>query len=235
LRHARIARWSHGSSVLHRRHALAKILVGLVLLVSIASLNTSAAPPLVLYAGLLLAGALAARLPLMRFLFGVAVVLPFALTFAVIIALAGDPARALAVTVRACLSALTALLLVATTPVPDLLAGFERLGAPAFLLQVTQFLHRYLIVLIEEMNAMRVAALSRAGTVGAHDFRLAAAAAGVLFSRSYARAQAIHRAMLARGFEGQLPRLRSGDFHLSDAGFLAGTVILVVAIRAAFR
>ena len=39
MRHARIERWSGGDSVIHRRHAAAKILVTLVLLVSIATLT----------------------------------------------------------------------------------------------------------------------------------------------------------------------------------------------------
>jgi len=67
------------------------------------------------------------------------------------------------------------------------------------------------MVLMEEANAMRQAGSSRGGAIGTLQFRQAAAAAGVLFARSYARAEAIHRSMLSRGFEGRLPvRVRPG-------------------------
>jgi cobalt/nickel transport system permease protein len=143
-----------------------------------------------------------------------AAVLPFALCFAVATVLAGDSARAAGLVIRAYLSALAALLLIATAPMPDLIAGLEWLRVPRFLLQVMQFLYRYLIVLVEEATAMRQAGSARGGATGMQSlgklgFRQAAAAAGVLFARSYARAEAIHRAMLSRGFEGRLPaRLR---------------------------
>jgi cobalt/nickel transport system permease protein len=134
-----------------------------------------------------------------------AAVLPFALCFAVATVLAGDSARAAGLVIRAYLSALAALLLIATAPMPDLIAGLEWLRVPRFLLQVMQFLYRYLIVLVEEATAMRQAGSARGGSVRKLQFRQAAAAAGVLFARSYARAEAIHRAMLSRGFEGHLP------------------------------
>ena len=142
-------------------------------------------------------------------LWSAAAVLPFALCFAVASALAGDPERAIRLVIRAYLSSLTALLLIATTPMPDLIAGLEWLRVPRFLLQVMQFLYRYLIVLMEEAKAMRQAGSARGGALRTLQFRQAAAAAGVLFGRSYARAESIHRAMLSRGFEGHLPaRLR---------------------------
>jgi len=139
-----------------------------------------------------------------------AAVLPFAFCFAVASALAGDSAHAVRLLIRAYLSAFAALLLIATTPMPDLIAGLEWLRVPRFLLQVMQFLYRYLMVLMEEATAMRQAGSARGGSLGKLRFRQAAAAAGVLFARSYARAEAIHRAMLSRGFEGRLPaRIRA--------------------------
>ena len=162
-------------------------------------------------------------------------VLPFALCFALVSTLAGDPMRAIMLVVRGYLSALAALLLISTTPMPDLIAGLEWLRAPAFLLQVMQFLYRYLIVLMQEAGAMRQASLSRAGSIRTLQFRQASAAAGVLFVRSWARAQAIHRAMVSRGFEGRIPAFRRMKFELADVGFVAGAAVLIIGLRAAFR
>lgn len=233
MRHARIERWSRGNSAIHRRHAAAKILATLTLLISIATLQRDAETACVLYLALLVAAAASARLPVPAMLRGAAGVLPFALCFAVVGAFAGEPARAMWLVIRAYLSSFAALLLIATTPMPSLIAGLESLWAPRFLLQVMQFLYRYLIVLMEEANAMRQAGSARAGSLGTLQFRQAAAAAGVLFARAYARAQAIHRAMLARGFEGRLPVFTRIPFRMSDAGFLAAAAVLSVGIRVA--
>jgi cobalt/nickel transport system permease protein len=230
LRHARIERWSRGNSAIHRRHAAAKILTTLALLICIATLNTERA--CFFYFALLVAAAATARLPVPAMFRSAAVVLPFALCFAAVTALAGDPARAVWLIVRAYLSGFAALLLIATTPMPSLIAGLEWLHAPRFLLQVMQFLYRYLAVLMEEANAMRLAGAARAGKL---QFRHAAAAAGVLFARSYARAQAIHRAMISRGFEGRLPVFGPSPFRPADAGFLGVTVALVLGVRAILR
>jgi cobalt/nickel transport system permease protein len=239
LRHARIERWSRIDSAIHRRHAAAGILATLALLISIATLNPGTVIASALYFALLISVAAMARLPLRTMLWMAATVLPFALCFAAVSALAGDPMRALWLLIRAYLSSFAALLLIATTPMPRLIAGLEWLRAPQFLLQVMQFLYRYLVVLIEEANAMRQAAearaWSRAGSLGTLRFRHAAAAAGALFARAYARAHAIHSAMLARGFNGHLPAFAQVPFRLSDGSFLAVAVALIVAIRTAFR
>lgn len=209
MRHARIERWSRGNSAIHRCYAPAKIVATLALLICIATLKSNAAAACGLYLALLVAVAATARLPVPAMLWSAAAVLPFALCFAVAGALAGDPGRAVWLMIRAYLSSFAALLLVATTPMADLTAGLEWLRVPRFLVQVMQFLYRYLLVLVEEANAMRQAGSARGGSLGTLQFRQAAAAAGVLFARSYARAEAIHRAMLSRGFEGRLPaRLR---------------------------
>jgi cobalt/nickel transport system permease protein len=232
LRHARIERWRLGNSAIHRRHAAAKILATLVLLISIATLRQDTEAACVLYLALLMTVAAAASLPVPAMLWAAAAVLPFALCFAMVSALAGDPVRAVWLVIRAYLSSFAVLLLIATTPMPALIAGLAWMRAPRFLLQVMQFLYRYLIVLIEEANAMRQAGSARAGSLGTLRFRQAAAAAGVLFARSYARAQAIHRAMLARGFEGRMPVFGQVPFRIADAGFVAAAAILVVAVRA---
>lgn len=204
------------------------------MLVSIATLTRHSVGASILYFVLLAAVVLMARLPLGRILLSAAAVLPFALCFALVSALSGQPDRAVMLVVRGYLSSLTALLLIATTPMPDLLAGLELLRAPRFLLQVMQFLYRYLIVLIEEAGSMRDAASSRAGSVRSLEIRQAAGAAGVLFARSYGRAQAIHRAMLARGFEGHLPQFRMARFRTADAVFAILAACVAISVRAAF-
>ena len=83
---------------------------------------------------------------------------------------------------------------------------------------------------------MRVASVSRGASlrgVASHAarFRAAAGALAVLFARSYARAEAVHRAMLARGFEGRFRLLRVLRFGWADAAFLLLAAVAPVAVR----
>ena len=224
--------WSLANSFIHRRHAAAKIVVTLTFLFCVATLTRGTGLVFGLYLGALVITAAAAGLPLGAILRGAAVVLPFSLCFALVSALAGDPDRAVLLLARAWLSSFAALLLIATTPMPHLIAGLEWLRAPRFLLQVMQFLYRYLTVLIDEANTMRQARWARAGSLRNLEFRQAAGAAGVLFARSYTRAQAIHRAMLARGFEGRIPVFAHLRFGWTDAGFAAGAAVVIIGLRA---
>jgi len=56
------------------------------------------------------------------------------------------------------LSALAVLVLLSTTPLPELLHGLEHLGAARYLLMVVQFLYRYLFRDLGEAQHMRAAA-----------------------------------------------------------------------------
>ena len=102
---------------------------------------------------------------------------------------------------------------------------------------VIQFLYRYLFVISEQGQHMRQAARCR-GDLGKADrhrrrsrFQAAAGALAVLFGRSYQRAEAIHRAMLARGFQGQFHPLAAPVLRGADFLFLAIAAGIPVAVR----
>jgi cobalt/nickel transport system permease protein len=223
-------------SPLHRRDPRVKIAAVLVFLVVLATAHRELAWLGAALFAVLCAAARLARLPLKAALARAGVVLPFTAVFAGVSWLAGDPARGAVLVMKSYLSALAVLLLVSTTPLPVLLRGFEMTGAPRFLLMVAQFLYRYLFVISEEAQHMRKAALARGATVGglagnAARFRAAAGALAVLFARSYARAEEIHRAMLARGFPGYFRPLAELHFHTGDIVFLALGVLTPIALR----
>lgn len=240
MRQARTERESAGAGYLHRRHPAAKILLALLFLVSLASVpadqrQMSRTVPAILGAdlALLVLCILAAHLRPGRILRSAAAVLPFALVFAAMAALAGEGNRAVLLIIRSYLSALAVVILAATASASDLIAGLEFLRAPRFLLSVMEFLFRYLIVLSAEAAAMRDASLSRAGSLRALELRRAAGAVAILFARAWSRAQAVHRAMLSRGFDGTLPRLRQPRFTAADAWLAIAGGAFVVAVRVA--
>jgi len=236
LHHVVLERWSRGDSPLHRRDPRAKTAALLIFLVLIATSRAHLPALGAAYLLMLLAGVVWARLPLAAALARSSVVLPFSLVFAAISWMAGDAARAGALLTKSYFSALAVLLVISTTPLPQLLRGLEGLGVPRFLLMVAQFLYRYLFVISEEAQHMRAASLARGASVrgmAAHGarFRSAAGALAVLFARSYARAGSIHQAMLARGFEGRFHLLSAGRFRWQDGIFLVAAGGLPAAMR----
>ncbi len=231
MHHVTLDAWSHGHSILHSRDARAKIAATLVFLVALATSQQHLWQRGAGFAALLAAALALGRLPVGGVLARSAVVLPFAAVFAAISAFSGDGERAAALLVKSYLSAAAALILVATTPLPELLAGLERLGIPRFLLMVTQFVYRYLFVISEEAQHMRIAAACRGGLRARAGFRAAAGAIAALFARSYARAESIHHAMLARGFQGRFPLLRLSRLTALDAAFFTLAAALCILVR----
>jgi len=234
LHHVRVDQWSRGTSALHSRDPRAKLGALLVFLVVLATTPANAAITLAIDAALLLAGILIAGLPLFRLLLRAMVVMPFSITFALLSWIAGDRWRAIGLVEKSYLSAVAVLLVIGVTSLPALLTGLERLGAPRMLVLVAQFLYRYLFVISEQAQHMRLAAASRQGDPGVHRkgrFRAAAGALAVLFARSYYRAEGIHRAMLARAFTGHFPLLHSVRFRLADAIFVCATAGFLILVR----
>jgi cobalt/nickel transport system permease protein len=157
-----------------------------------------------------------------------AYVLPFSLAIAMVAFLRGNAAQAVFFLVRSYFSILSVLLVTRIVSTIDLLRAMERLGAPRFLIIVTEFLVRYLDVLRNEADAMRLAALCRGG---AQSQLIAASSLGMLFVRSLERSTSIHTAMLARGFHGTLPRLHPMQWRIADTAALLLGISSLVALR----
>ena len=225
MHHLVLERWSRGATAFHRVDPRAKTIALLVLLAALATAHR-ALPELAAALALLLCGVLLwARIPVLAALARAALVLPFAAAFAAACWISGDPARGAALAMKSYVSALAVLTVVATTPLPALLRGLELMRAPLFLLTVAQFLYRYLFVISEEAQHMVKAAAARGASVGGlasggARFRAAAGALAVLFARSYGRAEEVHRAMLARGFDGRWHPMTALRFRAADGAFL---------------
>jgi cobalt/nickel transport system permease protein len=233
MHHVILDQWSRRQSPLHNRDARVKLIAVLALLVIVATTPPLAWRAFAGYAAVLLMATYFARLPIQGILVRALAVLPFSAVFAVSSWLSGDTVRAAGLVEKALLSAWIALLLVSTTPLPALLKGAQSLGVPRLLILVIQFVYRYLFVLYEQAQRMRLASQCRSGERRARSamFAAAAGALGVLFARSYQRANAIHCSMQARGFTGSFPASASGKPAWPDAAFLAGAVVAALAAR----
>lgn len=159
------------------------------------------------------------------------IVVPFVGLFALVIYLSGDLARAVLILSKSYLSALAVMACVASTPLPKLVQAARSLYVPAFLVEVTQLIYRYLFVLGSEIQMMRVAFAARAGRPGRRAFQSATGMVAILFGRAFSKATAVHNAMLSRGFTGtltgSLPSAPKGSEFLA----LVAGLSLVLAVH----
>lgn len=107
---------------------------------------------------------------------------------------------------KATLGTAAAVVLAWSTPVPELLAGLERLRVPRALTAIAGFMARYAEVVTGELRRLRIARLSRGDDPRwIWQARAVAATAGALFVRTYERGERVRHAMVARGFTGSFP------------------------------
>ena len=94
----------------------------------------------------------------------------------------------------------------ATTTIPDLLRGLDRIRVPRVITAIAGFMVRYLDIVAGEFSRRRVAMTARG-----YEPRWLwqngplAQSAGSLFIRSFERGERVHQAMVARGFTGRMP------------------------------
>ncbi len=123
-----------------------------------------------------------------------------------------------------------ALVLVAGTGMHALCAALARLGVPQVLTAQLLFLFRYAFVLGGEAARMAAARELRSG---GRALALSAYGplAGHLLLRSFERAQRVHLAMVARGFDGELRTLRAPRWSSRDTAFVLGWCAFFVLVR----
>jgi cobalt/nickel transport system permease protein len=140
--------------------------------------------------------------------------------------------RAGAVGAKAMIGVAAAVLLGATTSFASVLSGLRAMRAPRLLVLIAGFMYRYLYVIVEEMGRMRASLAARAyrprhalhaGPVG----RMATA----MFIRTYQRGERVHRAMLARGYDGEIRELEPLALRAVDLAFAALLVGSLLSAR----
>lgn len=239
------ALYVHEHSVVHRLPPHVKVVAAFVAVLAIAT-----TPPEAWYVLLIDAAALAtvirvARVPYAFVATRMVVVVPFLLVAAMLpFVAAGDRVEVLGVAVsadglvgawnivaKAGLGAATSILLAATTEVPHLLRGLERLRVPPVMTQIATFMIRYLEIVSGELGRMRTAMTARGyDPRWLWQARPIGAAAGSLFVRSYERGERVHAAMLARGFTGTMPPLEGPDRRGTRAEWSLASLYPAVAI-----
>lgn len=144
---------------------------------------------------------------------------------------------ALSIVAKGTIGVLTAVILSTSTTAREILRGLERLKLPRMMVQIATFMLRYVNVISDEMERMKIARESRGfEATGIKHWKILATVAASLFIRSYERGERIHLAMLSRGYAGELPHEESRHVPATQwltaltAPFFA-LLILLIATR----
>lgn len=196
-----------GRSVLHRLAPEAKLLGALLFVLVMVATPREQVWAFAVYGTIVAALAQTASLGMATFARRLTVEAPF-VAFALLLPLVAPDGwwAAWNILAKATLGVAVSVLLTATTTVPDLITALGRLRVPASLTTILSFMVRYLDVILQEVQRMHVARLSRGDDprwLG--QVRGIAATAGAAFVRCYERGERVHLAMLARGYDGALP------------------------------
>ena len=232
-------------SPIHRLDARTQIMttaIFLVVTMSFPRYDVSALLPLALYPCALIA---LAGLPAGYLLRKVAVAAPFAIFVGLFnplldrhpvaqigsCAISGGWVSFASILLRFALTVTAALVLVCCTGIQRLCAGLEQLGLPRVLAVQILFLYRYFFVIGDEGARMLRSVAIRSADAQALPWRIYGTLAGHLLLRAMDRANRIYRAMLARGFDGEVRVLRPTTPGWRDAVFAAGWTLYFVAAR----
>lgn len=133
---------------------------------------------------------------------------------------------------KATLGVATTVIMAASTPVPEILQGLERLRLPKPLASIAGFMIRYIDVVLDDMRRMRIARESRGYSPRwIWQAKAVASSAGALFIRSYERGERVYLAMVSRGFTGTMPAV--GELTASRAQWAAALTLPAVAAMVA--
>lgn len=183
------------------------------------------------YAGLLVALTLSARVPLLVLVRRLTIETPF-LLFVIALPFLARGERvdfagmnlsveglwaAWNILAKATLGTATMMLLASTTSITSILHGLQKLRVPSVIVAIAGFMIRYLDVIASEMRRMKVGRQSRGYEPRVlWQARALASSAGTLFIRSYERGERVHLAMVSRGYAGVMPELAVVEASAAD-------------------
>jgi cobalt/nickel transport system permease protein len=137
--------------------------------------------------------------------------------------------------IKSWLSVIAAILLASTTSFTELLLAFRYLKVPQLLVAVFSLMWRYLFLMVEEVDRLTRARLSRSGKSPLSKnrsggsllwrARVTGSLAGSLFIRSLERSERVYQAMLARGYDGEIRSLREVPLERKEILYLVLAII----------
>lgn len=236
---------SNKDTLVHRIDPRIKIIVSFIFILFVVSFQKyqiSSLMPFFLYPVFLLT---AGDIPFKAIAKKVIVVSPFALFIGIFnpifdtnviltpfgIPVSGGWLSFCSIIIKFVLTVSTAILLIAVTSFPGICEALERMKVPKIFVIQLLFLYRYLFVLLDE--ALRMVRAREARSFGSRgkEIRTFIRLISVLLIRSVERAERIYRAMLSRGFRGEIRVLRRLHLRYFDILFATGSITMFYILR----
>jgi len=203
MHHDFLDRFARLDSPIHRLPAVLKMASALLLVLTVIITPLRIIYPFPAVALFLILIIALSRVPALFFLRRLLLFEPFVVVVAAASLL--QPAGGMtcaSIIIKSTLSLTTVLLMSNTTPFTEVLGVLRRIHVPPAFLTLLALMYRYIFVLIDEMQRMKRARLSRTFvTRGMRSWRSISMITGQLFLRSTERAERIFAAMSARGWK----------------------------------
>lgn len=236
---------AHADSPIHCLDARAKVLVTIIFcstIISFGRYDLSALLPFFVFPAAMVARG---NLPPLLIARKIALLCPFVLIVAIFnpildrgigvqlgsIAISAGWLSFCSILVRSILTVGAGLILVGVTGFTSICRALEKFGIPqAFAVQLL-FLYRYIFVLAEEGN--RVSRARELRSCGKKGLGMASYGSmiGYLLLRTWSRAERIHMAMLARGFNGEFRTLQTSRFGSAEVIYIVGWTVTFMIMR----
>jgi cobalt/nickel transport system permease protein len=235
VKHYEIDQYAHSSS-LFQFDPRVKLACAISLIVVTAFLRSMEAVMVVLLFTALLV--LFSRVPLGHLWKNLALAVPFIVVPSLALLFTSGPYNAAVLAMRILASVLALTAVISTTPLFDLLRTLRWFRMPKLLSSIMMFAYRFIFVLIDEMDRMKMARMARGytgrGNILSRDvFRTLSFTAGMIFVRSNSRATRIYDALLARGYSGDVHTLdrmkvRGRDVAFGTMFFCIGAIAVIL-------
>ncbi|MEI8247349.1 MAG: cobalt ECF transporter T component CbiQ [Lentisphaerota bacterium] len=229
----------------HRLHPLAKLLTTLafiVVTVSFGKYDLSAMLPLIIYpAALMIAG----DIPFAPLFKRMLIISPLAIGLGIFnplfdreplimlpwLQISGGWVSFTVIMLKFALTALAALILVATTGITGIACALRTLRMPRIFVMQLILTYRYIALLLEEVASILLAYSLRAPFSRGVHFGAWGSLSGQLLIKTHLRAQRVYDSMLCRGFAGEYNTGGMKRFSLLDLTYSAGFTLFFIVVR----
>lgn len=241
----RMERASEQSSPLHLLDARAKILVTLIFLILVLSLPLSDLTGLILFliypiitcsmAGISYGMVFKRSLFVLPFIIFIGLFNPI-LDTQVVFSIGGVGITSgwisfISILLRGLVSVQAVFLLILTTGFSNLCRAMQRLGIPNLLATQLLFVYRYIFVLLQEALNMDRARSARSFGRKTYSLKMWGVFIGQLLLRTIERSERIHKAMLSRGFTGEIRSNFHSIWRRKESLYLVIWTLLLLLLR----
>lgn len=241
----RLELFANGNSYIHRLNPVAKTVVIMAFIITVVSCSRYEVTALLPFALFPIAITSQSGLPPLFILKKTLLFLPFVLFAAIFnplfereamfqigtLSISGGWLSFFSIMTRSILTIGSAFILLATTGFNGICLALSRLGLPAVFITQLLFLHRYIFVLAEESARASLARELRSDGARGQGITSYGNLLGHLLLRTFARAERVHNAMMARGFNGEFLVRNSKRFGLAELRFTLGWLLLFICFR----